>query len=190
MVKTIAFICLVWVLAIPLEVASFKAQKFPQSFYVEGLDITISEKDLGAMGPYPLIGAHFIIKKGNTAILNKTVEVDGYLHGAWVTDLDRDRQPEITLWVRTHGSGGYGSFSLFELEKGELSKHNFPPLSKNQKKGYMGHDQFTTSPSNIIRRYQTYKDSDPNCCPTGDTVELIYGYQKDQIVLQRYRRLD
>lgn len=181
------FICFI---TIPFQAASFEANKFPQSFHIEKLDITVSEAELGAEGPYPLIGANVLVKRGEKTVLDETFEIDGYLRGAWVADMDRDHNPEIILWVRMHGSGGYGSFSLYEIAEQNLSRHDFPALTEEQKKGYMGHDQLTTTPSNVIRRYQTYRESDPNCCPTGDVVELIYRYEGDQLALERFGRLD
>ncbi len=165
-------------------------QDFPRSFYVEGLDITVSEKELGAEGPYVINGVNLEVKRGHEGILNETREISGQLRAAWVTDLDRDQNPEITVWVREHGSGGYADFTLYEINEGKLHAENFPPLTDSQREQYAGHDQITTSPSNMIRQFQNYAPDDPNCCPTGPAIEIIYGFEGEEIVIERSRQID
>lgn len=186
---TPAIIAFLFIWMFPFGAIAFEAQRFPQAFFVEGTDIEVSQKELGSEGPYPVNGARILVKRENKIVLDETMELQGELSGAWVTDMDRDKNPEVTLWVRQHGSGGYGDFSLYEIKGSKLSARSFPPLTESQNKGYAGHDQLTTSPSNIVRRFKTYKSNDPNCCPTGPTVELIYSYDGKQITLQRFRKM-
>lgn len=165
-------------------------QDFPRAFYVEGLDITVSEKELGAEGPYVINGVNLEVRRGEEVVLNETREISGELRAAWVTDLDHDQNPEVTVWVREHGSGGYPDFTLYEINEHKLHTATFPPLTDSQREQYAGHDQITTSPSNIIRQFQTYAPDDPNCCPTGPTTEIIYGFKGKDIVIERSRVIE
>lgn len=164
-------------------------QEFPRSFYVEGLDIEVSQKEMGFEGPYPINGVNITVDRGEETILNETREISGELRGAWVADLDRDRNPEIIVWVRGHGSGGYGEYSLFEIKGKKIHNVQFPTFSESQREGYRGHDQLTTSPSNIIRKFRQYQPNDPSCCPTGAVMEITYGYKKGEIIIERTREL-
>jgi len=185
-----AFLALVCVCAPGFVVAEQTAwQEFPRSFYVEGLDIEVFQKEMGFEGPYPLNGVNIQVDRGEETVLDETREISGELRGAWVADLDRDRNPEIIVWVRGHGSGGYGDYELFEIEGEKIHNAQFPSLSESQREGYRGHDQLTTSPSNIIRKFQKYKPNDPNCCPTGEVMEITYGYEDGTITVERSRVL-
>ena len=188
MIRSISFFISLSFLFFPYISFAFEKHKFPKSFFVEGLDISISEKELGFEGPHSILGAQIIVKRDFSKVLDETIPTSGYLQGGWITDLDNDKNPEIILWVRTHGTGGYGEILLFEVVEAKLIKHEFPSLTEEQKKEYGGHDQLTTSPSNIIRRYKIYEDNDPQCCPTGPYVDLIYSFDGKQIILQKYRR--
>jgi hypothetical protein len=161
--------------------------EFPRSFYAEGLDIEVSQKELGVAGPYALYGVRFEVRKGENIILDETREITGELQAAWVTDLDRDRNPEILTWVRGHGSGGYAHFTIYEFEGKKLITVELPPMTAEQSDGYAGHDQITTSPSNVIRKYRKYAAGDANCCPTGPTMEITYAYDGERLVVERSR---
>lgn len=164
--------------------------EFPQAFFVQGLDIRVSEVELRRNGSYPKKGVAIHITDGHRLVLDHTYRIPGQLSGAWVTDLDRDEDPEITLWVRAYGAQGLGEFSLFELQGEYLSQHPFPRLTQEQAAGYAGDDQLTVSSSHLVHRFKTYKVGDRECCPTGPMAELIYGYDGSRVFLERYRRLD
>lgn len=164
-------------------------QTFPSSFYVEGLDIEVSQVEMGFEGPYPVNGVAIKVNRGDDVILEDTHEISGELRRAWVTDLDRDRNPEIIVWSRIHGSGGYGEYKLLEVEGTEVRSADFPQLSDSQREGYSGHDELTTSPSNIIRKFQKYLPGDPNCCPSGPVTEITYGFRDGEVLIERTREL-
>lgn len=102
--------------------------------------------------------------------------------------MDNDGNLEVSLWVRGHGTGGYGYLTLYELEENRLIERPLPPLSDEQRSGYGGHDQFTTSPSNIIHTFLVYKTGDANCCPIGGIVEAVYKYDGNQVILESFQR--
>lgn len=184
------FLVTVTVLAAPEGLSYAGTGHFPQTFFVQGLDIRISQVELRNNGGYPKRGAAIHVTDGHRLVLDETYRIPGRLSGAWVTDMDRDAEPEITLWVRAYGAEGLGEFSLFEIHGEHLTQHPYPRLTQEQAAGYAGDDQLTISPSHLVHRFKTYRVGDRECCPTGPVAELIYGYDGTRVYLERYRRID
>ena len=168
-----------------------ESQQFPASFVVRGLELVVSQEQLGTDGRDSRDQARVTVKRDTGTVIDETFEISGELQRAWVTDLDNDNNPEVILWVRTGGSGGYGEFLLYEVQGDSLVGHGFPELTDTQKNryGYMGHDTLMTSTSRVIRRFRTYGKNDANCCPSGPTVEITYDYRGKNVNVERIRQI-
>lgn len=162
-----------------------KPQAFSRSFRVADRVISVSQVPLETDGLYPTNGVIIEVKRGDKVTVNQTREISGRLRGAWVTDLDRDHDPEVVVSVRAYGTGGYGDFSLFEIEDGTLRAVKRLPLPKSLRSGYRGHDRITVSAGRVVRKFQAYRPRDPNCCPSGPLVEIVYDYREGQMVIER-----
>ncbi|NIR30818.1 MAG: hypothetical protein GWN84_16180 [Gammaproteobacteria bacterium] len=184
------FLLAATMLAAPQSLPSAGTEQLPQTFFVRGLDIRVGEVTLRNNGRYPKRGATIHIIDGRRLVLDETYRIPGELSGVWVTDMDRDDDPEITLWVRAYGREALGEFSLFELQADYLTQHPFPRLTEAQAAGYAGDDELSVSSSQLVRRFKTYRTGDARCCPTGPMAELIYGYDGTRVFLERYRRID
>jgi hypothetical protein len=104
-------------------------------------------------------------------------EVDGLVTGAEVADLDADGSPEVYVFVQSAGSGAHGSLAAFAANKRKsLSGIFLPPVAEHPEagKGYMGHDQFSLSPTRFVQRFPVYRDGDTNAAPTGGMREVQY----------------
>ena len=110
----------------------------------------------------------------NTAI---TQDVDGTVVGAEVADLDANGSPELYVYVRSAGSGSYGSLAAYGANKRKsLSGIYLPPVAENAAiaKGYMGHDEFAVVENRLVQRFPIYLDGDTNARPTGGTRQVQY----------------
>ena len=104
-------------------------------------------------------------------------EIDGTVTGAEVADLNVDGSPEIYVYIRSAGSGSYGSLVAFSANKCKsLSQINLPELAPGSSaaKGYMGHDEFAVVENILARRFPIYKDGDTNAKATGGMRQLQY----------------
>lgn len=104
-------------------------------------------------------------------------DVDGTVVGADIGDLDVDGAPEVYVFVRSAGSGSYGSLVAYAVNNGRtLSAIDLPPVTENEKaaKGYMGHDEFAVVENRLVQRFPIYRDGDTNANPTGGTRQLQY----------------
>jgi hypothetical protein len=110
----------------------------------------------------------------NTAI---TQDVDGQVVGAEVADLDANGSPELYVYVRSAGSGSYGSLVAYAANnRKSLSGIYLPPVADNatMAKGYMGHDEFAVVENRLVQRFPIYLDGDTNAKPTGGTRQIHY----------------
>jgi hypothetical protein len=110
----------------------------------------------------------------NTAI---TQDVDGTVVGAEVADLDANGSPELYVYVRSAGSGSYGSLVAYAANnRKSLSGIYLPPVADNGTiaKGYMGHDEFAVVENRLVQRFPVYRDDDTNARPTGGTRQVKY----------------
>ena len=100
---------------------------------------------------------------------------DGTVVEVWITQLDKGKDPEIIVWTRCAGSGAYGEIDLFRFTGGSLVQLESPEEIKL--KGYSGHDIFEIKYGKLFRSFPLYKESDPNCSPTGGTAEMVLDFK-------------
>jgi hypothetical protein len=93
---------------------------------------------------------------------------------AWLTDLDGNHEPELILVTTSAGSGSYSRLQLYLPRGKTLQPLTLPQLSESLLKEYRGHDRFSLRGSVIVREFPIYRDTDPNCCPSGGLRRRFY----------------
>lgn len=104
-------------------------------------------------------------------------EVDSQVVGAELADLNADGSPELYVYLRSAGSGSYGSLLAYSANRRRsLSEIALPVLADTPRadKGYMGHDKFAVVENRLVRRFPVYKDGDSNAAPSGGVRQLQY----------------
>lgn len=104
-------------------------------------------------------------------------EVDGTVTGAEVADLNGDGSPELYVYVRSAGSGSYGSVVAYGVsQRRSLGEVYLLPISEDvdASKGYMGHDRFAVSGNRLLRYFPLYRPGDRNAEPTGGSRQVSY----------------
>jgi hypothetical protein len=105
------------------------------------------------------------------------VEVDGYVTGAEVADLNADGSPEIYVYTQSAGSGSYASLIAYAANHNKsITPVTLPDLSKDKKAsaGFSGHDAFAVVENRLIRRFPLYKKTDTNSQPSGKIRQIQY----------------
>ena len=154
----------------------------PQAQGAKPFDQTLAMKGIG-----------FRVVSANTASGNRVVvtpsglsggnapvsrEVDGLVTGAEVADLDGDGLPEVYVFVRSVGSGSYGSLAAFGVrQRQSLADIDLLPISEDvdASRGYMGHDSFVIRGNRLVRQFPLYRPGDRNAQPTGGSRQIHYG---------------
>ncbi|MCF6312223.1 MAG: hypothetical protein L3J39_07205 [Verrucomicrobiales bacterium] len=104
-----------------------------------------------------------------------TVEAEGAVTAVEIDDLNNDGFPEIYIAITSAGSGSYGSLIAYASNKNKsITPIYMPELTKEQMKGYMGHDEFAPVEGVLVRNFPVYKDGDSNAKPTGKTRQIQY----------------
>jgi len=186
MIRNFVIILFLGLMVFPLTAVSSEPLENKESYNFEGFDFTVSE--VGAnCDDVPIIDVNLIVNQGQKMILDETIKLPCYHSGTWVRDFDLDHNPEIIFLV-TQGKAQYADIILYEINKSELTKYDFPELTKEQQKGYRGRDHVSIFTSYINRGWGAYKESDPECCPTGDQVNMVYRFNKGKVFVESYER--
>jgi len=147
------------------------AKPFDQTLAMKGIGFRVVSANTGS-------GNRVVVTPSGLSGGNAPVsrEVDGLVTGAEVADLDGDGLPEVYVFVRSVGSGSYGSLAAYGVRKGVLADIDLLPISEDvdASKGYMGHDSFAVSGHNLVRQFPLYRPGDRNAQPTGGSRQVVY----------------
>ena len=146
--------------------------RFQRTLALQGVSFTVTCDNDSSFNQLSIVPAGLSID--NQAI---TQSVDGQVVGAEVADLDANGSPELYVYVRSVGSGSYGSLAAYAANnRKSLSAIVLPAVVENQTlaKGYMGHDEFAVVENRLVQRFPIYLDSDTNARPTGGTRQIQY----------------
>ena len=146
--------------------------RFQRTLALQGVTFTVTCDNDSSINQLSIVPAGLEID--NAAI---TQDVDGTVVGAEVADLDANGSPELYVYVRSAGSGSYGSLVAYAANnRKSLSGISLPPVADNGTiaKGYMGHDEFAVVEHRLVQRFPVYLDGDTNAKPTGGTRQIQY----------------
>lgn len=154
------------------------AAEFNQILEFETIRFHVTSKNEGSIN-------RLTITPSGLEIDNSTVsrEVDGTVTDAEIADLNADGSPEIYIYIKSAGSGSYGSLVAYSANNNKsMSEIYLPDLMDDQvnSKGYMGHDRFTVGETTLLRSFPMYKTGDPNANPSGGTRKLYYKLKRGE----------
>jgi hypothetical protein len=145
---------------------------FDQTLKLQGISFHASSSNSGSINELKIVPSG--LTTDNTPIVRS---IDGQITGAEVADLNGDGSPEVYVYIRSAGSGSYGSLVAFSAnQRKSLSEIHLPPVSDDAKaaQGYMGHDDFAVVEGTLVRRFPVYKDGDINARPSGGVRQMQY----------------
>ncbi len=143
-----------------------------QTLTLQGITFRITSANNGSINELSIVPSG--LATDNTPIVRS---IDGQVTRAEVADLNVDGSPELYVYIRSAGSGSYGSLVAYSANKRKsLSEIFLPPITDDAKaaKGYQGHDDFAVVERTLVRRFPVYKDGDSNAAPTGGVRQLQY----------------
>lgn len=159
--------------------------KYSKQYTFDNIRIEVGEveKYVSVNNRPPELLNHYSIKiyAHNTVISKEELLWTDRIVESWMSDLDQDKNFEISIHVRAAGSGSYGTLYFYEYNNAELVRHNIPELNSSLKKFYMGHDTFNVPKHVIEREFPAYNEMDANCCPSGGVVKIEYEFVNNQI---------
>ena len=155
-----------------LPAASPPPVPFDQTLTLLGIGFRISSANSGSLNELKIVPSGLTIS--NEPIVR---EIDGQITRAEVADLNADGSPEVYVYIRSAGSGSYGTLVAYSANKRKsLSDIYLPPVSDDARaaQGYMGHDDFAVVEGTLVRRFPIYKATDTNAAPSGGVRQMQY----------------
>jgi hypothetical protein len=145
---------------------------FDQTLKLQGISFRVASANSGSINELKIVPSGLTID--NAPIVRS---IEGQITHAEVADLNADGSPEVYVYIRSAGSGSYGTLVAFSANKRKsLSEIYLPQVSDDAQaaQGYMGHDEFAVVEGTLVRRFPVYKDGDNNAAPGGGVRQMQY----------------
>jgi hypothetical protein len=112
-----------------------------------------------------------------------TGDLDGYIVDVYNSDMDLDGNPEILIQAKGKDTINYTNIYAFEFTNGKAQKLDFPKLTKSQRQGYRGDDNFYIKEGILIREFPIYDGNGKGAKPTGQKRAFQYGLRDNSFTV-------
>src|SRR6201996_923689 len=85
-----------------------------------------------------------------------TGDLEGSIVDVYNSDMDLDGNPEILIQAKAKDTSNYAVIYAFEFTNGRADKLDFPKLTRSQRKGYRGNDNFYIQEGKFMRQFPVY----------------------------------
>jgi len=92
---------------------------------------------------------------------------DGTVQNCWMANIHGDENPEVLIFTKSAGSGGFAELQAFEFDGENLQVVELPEPESDLMDGYQGRDWYDIAGGSLIRKFPLYLEDDANCCPAG-----------------------
>jgi len=133
------------------------------------------------------VGAFMILHSDSAAARYTTTtgDLDGAIVDVYNSDMDLDGNPEIIIQAKGKDSTNYTTIYAFEFTNGKAQKLDFPKLTRSQRKGYRGDDNFYIKEGILIREFPIYNGNGKDAIPTGQKRQLQYGLRDNNFTVKQ-----
>lgn len=131
------------------------------------------------------VGAFAILHSDSAAAKYTTTtgDLDGTIRDVYNSDMDTDGNPEILIQSKAQDTINYAKVYAYEFNGSDAHKLDFPKLTRTQRKGYRGDDNFYIRDGNLIREFPIYSSNDSLAKPTGARRQLEYGLRGNEFTV-------
>jgi hypothetical protein len=108
------------------------------------------------------MGAFQILRSDSAAMKYTTTtgDLEGRIIEVLNADMDTDGNPELFIHTQATDSTHAAQVFAFEYNNDNARKLDFPRLTRSQRKGYRGNDNFFVKDGNLMREFEVYDESD------------------------------
>jgi hypothetical protein len=133
------------------------------------------------------VGAFMILHSDSAALKYSTTtgDLDGTIVDVYNSDMDLDGNPEIIIQAKGKDSTNYTTIYAFEFSGGKANKLDFPRLTKSQRKGYHGEDNFYIKDGILMREFPLYDGNEADAKSTGQKRQLQYGLRDNSFTVKQ-----
>ncbi len=133
------------------------------------------------------VGAFMVLHSDSAAAKYTTTtgDLDGTIVDVYNSDMDLDGNPEIIIQAKGKDSTNFATIYAFEFSGGKANKLDFPKLTKSQRKGYRGDDNFYIKDGILMREFPVYDGNEADAKPTGQKRQLQYGLRDNSFTVKQ-----
>ena len=133
------------------------------------------------------VGAFEILHSDSSAgkFTTTTGDLDGAIVDVYNSDMDLDGNPEILIQAKGKDTINYTNIYAFEFTNGKADKLDFPKLTKSQRKGYRGDDNFYIKEGILMREFPVYDSNTKDAKPTGEKRSFQYGLRNNSFTVKQ-----
>jgi len=108
------------------------------------------------------VGAFEILRSDSAAMKYTTTtgDLEGSIKDVLNADMDNDGNPEIFIHTQATDSTNAAQVFAFEYNNDKARQFDFPRLTRSQRKGYRGNDNFFVKDGNLMREFDVYDEND------------------------------
>jgi hypothetical protein len=108
------------------------------------------------------LGAFQILRSDSAGMKYTTTtgDLEGRIMDVLNADMDTDGNPELFIHTQATDSTHAAQVFAFEYNDDNARKIDFPRLTRSQRKGYRGNDNFFVKDGNLMREFNVYDESD------------------------------
>ena len=108
------------------------------------------------------VGAFEILRSDSAAMKYTTTtgDLEGSIKDVLNADMDNDGNPEIFVHTQATDSTNAAKVFAFEYNNDKARQLDFPRLTRSQRKGYRGNDNFFVKDGNLMREFDVYNEDD------------------------------
>lgn len=147
----------------------------------EDYDVLSWGRGSATSGSFLILHSDSAAKKYTTT----TGDLDGTIVDVYNSDMDLDGNPEILIQARGTDSTNYATIYAFEFSTSKAQKLDFPKLTKSQRKGYRGEDNFYIKEGKFMREFPIYDGNGANAKATGAKRVLEYGLRDNSFTVKQ-----
>ena len=114
-----------------------------------------------------------------------TGDLNGTIVDVYNSDMDLDGNPEILIQAKATDTANYATIYAFEFNGSKANKLDFPKLTKSQRKGYQGNDNFYIKEGKFMREFPIYNGDGKDAKPTGQKRVLEYGLRSNSFTVKQ-----
>ncbi|MEP6614631.1 MAG: hypothetical protein ABJA76_22150 [Mucilaginibacter sp.] len=134
-----------------------------------------------------IAGAFEILHSDSSAFKYTTTtgDLDGAIIDSYNSDMDLDGNPEILIQARGRDTINYANIYAFEFSNSGAHKLDFPKLTKSQRAGYRGDDNFYIKEGKLVREFPIYDGNTKEAKPTGAKRQFEYGLRNNEFTIKQ-----
>lgn len=165
----------------PDYAAPFRFHKLIEVSPGEDYDVLSWGRGSATTGSFLILHSDSAAKKYTTT----TGDLNGTLVDVYNSDMDLDGNPEILIQARGTDSTNYATIYAFEFSSSRAVKLDFPKLTRSQRRGYRGEDNFYIKEGKFMREFPIYEGNDATAKPTGAKRVLQYGLRDNSFTVKQ-----